>query len=51
MASVEFEPTQLALVELDSTPLDHLGKVSCVMLLSTFKLLLEVIMQSHAKLT
>ena len=25
---VGFEPTQLALVELESTPLDHLGKVS-----------------------
>ena len=24
-----FEPTQLALVELESTPLDHSGKVSC----------------------
>ena len=26
---VGFEPTQLALVELESTPLDHSGKVSC----------------------
>ena len=25
-----FEPTQLALVELESTPLDHSGKVSCL---------------------
>ena len=24
-----FEPTQLALVELESTPLDHSGKLSC----------------------
>ena len=28
MTAVEFEPTQLALVELESTPLDHSGKVS-----------------------
>ena len=28
MTPVGFEPTQLALVELDSTPLDHSGKVS-----------------------
>ncbi len=28
---VGFEPTQLALVELESTPLDHSGKVSCWM--------------------
>ena len=27
---VGFEPTQLALVELESTPLDHSGKVSMV---------------------
>jgi hypothetical protein len=30
MTPVGFEPTQLALVELESTPLDHSGKVSCV---------------------
>ncbi len=29
MTAVEFEPTQLALVELESTPLDHSGKLSC----------------------
>ena len=29
MTLVGFEPTQLALVELESTPLDHSGKVSC----------------------
>ena len=29
MTAVGFEPTQLALVELESTPLDHLGKLSC----------------------
>ena len=29
MTPVGFEPTQLALVELESTPLDHSGKVSC----------------------
>ena len=29
MTPVGFEPTQLALVELESTPLDHWGKVSC----------------------
>ncbi len=29
MTSVGFEPTQLALVELESAPLDHSGKVSC----------------------
>ena len=28
MTPVGFEPTQLALVELESTPLDHSGKVS-----------------------
>ena len=33
MAAVGFEPTQLALMELESTPLDHSGKLSmvCVM--------------------
>ena len=30
MTPVGFEPTQLALVELESTPLDHSGKVSLV---------------------
>ena len=30
MTPVGFEPTQLALVELESTPLDHSGKVSMV---------------------
>ena len=29
MTPVGFEPTQLALVELESTPLDHSGKLSC----------------------
>ena len=29
MTPVGFEPTQLALVERESTPLDHSGKVSC----------------------
>ena len=29
LTPVGFEPTQLALVELESTPLDHSGKVSC----------------------
>ena len=29
MTAVGFEPTQLALVELESTPLDHSGKLSC----------------------
>ena len=28
MTPVGFEPTQLVLVELESTPLDHSGKVS-----------------------
>ena len=28
LTAVGFEPTQLALVELDSTPLDHSGKLS-----------------------
>ena len=32
MTPVGFEPTQLALVELESTPLDHSGKVSMLML-------------------
>ena len=30
MTPVGFEPTQLALVELESTPLDHSGKVSVI---------------------
>ena len=30
MTAVGFEPTQLALVELESTPLDHSGKLSMV---------------------
>ena len=29
MTPVGFEPRKLALVELESTPLDHSGKVSC----------------------
>ena len=32
MTPVGFEPTQLALVELESTPLDHSGKVSLLMI-------------------
>ena len=32
MTAVGFEPTQLALVELESTPLDHSGKVSMLMI-------------------
>ena len=35
MTPVGFEPTQLALVELESTPLDHSGKVSLDELQST----------------
>ena len=37
MTAVGFEPTQLALVELESTPLDHSGKLSltrCVMVVA-----------------
>ena len=30
MTAVGFEPTQLALVELEFTPLDHSGKLSMV---------------------
>ena len=33
MTAVGFEPTQLALVELESTPLDHSGKLSMYMIL------------------
>ena len=33
MTAVGFEPTQLALVELESTPLDHSGKLSLYMIL------------------
>ena len=33
MTPVGFEPTQLALVELESTPLDHSGKVSLLKIL------------------
>ena len=35
MTAVGFEPTQLALVELESTPLDHSGKLSYAYLAST----------------
>ena len=38
MTPVGFEPTQLALVELESTPLDHSGKVSWKYSTSYFKL-------------
>ena len=31
MTAVGFEPTQLALVELESTPLDHSGKLSLLL--------------------
>jgi hypothetical protein len=30
VTAVGFEPTQLALVELESTPLDHSGKLSVI---------------------
>ena len=33
MTAVGFEPTQLALVELESTPLDHSGKLSLATLI------------------
>ena len=33
LTAVGFEPTQLALVELESTPLDHSGKLSVSMCL------------------
>ena len=36
MTPVGFEPTQLALVELESTPLDHSGKVLLANVLSAF---------------
>ena len=39
MTPVGFEPTQLALVELESTPLDHSGKVSWSCCASTILLL------------
>ena len=39
MTPVGFEPTQLALVELESTPLDHSGKVS----------ILEVVQKGHCE--
>ena len=35
LTPVGFEPTQLAIVELESTPLDHSGKVSCAKCWST----------------
>ena len=35
LTAVGFEPTQLALVELESTPLDHSGKLSCMFRPST----------------
>ena len=31
MTAVGFEPTQLALVELEATPLDHSGKLSLML--------------------
>ena len=34
LTAVGFEPTQLALVELESTPLDHSGKLSMAWLLA-----------------
>ena len=36
MTPVGFEPTQLALVELESTPLDHSGKVSMLKLTNRY---------------
>ena len=41
MTPVGFEPTQFALVELESTPLDHSGKVSFV------SLICRTVMVSH----
>ena len=34
MTAVGFEPTQLALVELESTPLDHSGKLSLLVVMT-----------------
>ena len=36
MTAVGFEPTQLALVELESTPLDHSGKLSWLLFQNAF---------------
>ena len=36
MTAVGFEPTQLSLVELESTPLDHSGKLSWRMVQSSY---------------
>ena len=44
MTAVGFEPTQLALVELESTPLDHSGKLSST---SAMKLLLVTFTVAH----
>ena len=41
MTPVGFEPTQLALVELESTPLDHSGKVSYISWGLSYDLLLH----------
>ena len=40
VTAVGFEPTQLALVELESTPLDHSGKLSWTLCMAT-NLILE----------
>ena len=45
MTAVGFEPTQLALVELESTPLDHSGKLSST---SVMKLLFMKFIVVHS---
>ena len=42
MTAVGFEPTQLALVELESTPLDHSGKLSLAKCI-------RILMASHVR--
>ena len=42
MTAVGFEPAQIALVELESTPLDHSGKVSCYKRPDFRRLLFEI---------
>ena len=49
MTPVGFEPTQLALVELESTPLDHSGKVSRSCFFRTTKLTYKSLMQMIAE--
>ena len=47
MTAVGFEPTQLALVELESTPLDHSGKLSSTSVMKLLFLIFAAASNSH----